>query len=180
MLKEGYAAVTSRRVASRAGVTSALIHYYFGTMDDLFIALFRRIAERSLERQAHVLSSAQPLWGLWDSTKEQFDTPLLMEFNAVANHRRAVRTEIAAYSRRFRRMQIDMLSDVLRRYGVDTTSWPPVSIILLMTGLSRFMLIEQAFEVDVGHAETAALIERHVRQLEGERRPTAEDYLARS
>ena len=42
MLEEGYAAVSSRKVASRAGLTSQLLHYYFRTMDDLFIAVFVR------------------------------------------------------------------------------------------------------------------------------------------
>src|SRR5262245_33374973 len=73
MLDEGYAAVSSRRLASRAGLDAGLIYYYFGTMDDLFIALFRRGAERSLERQAQALSSPQPLWGLWDMAREQSD-----------------------------------------------------------------------------------------------------------
>ena len=44
MLDEGYAAVTSRRVAEQAGTDAALVYYYFGTMEDLFVALFRRNA----------------------------------------------------------------------------------------------------------------------------------------
>ena len=39
MREEGYAAVTSRRVAAKAGLKPQLVHYYFRTMDDLFIAL---------------------------------------------------------------------------------------------------------------------------------------------
>ena len=46
MRNEGYAAVSSRRVASEAGVTGALVHYYFPTLDDLFLAVFRRGAEK--------------------------------------------------------------------------------------------------------------------------------------
>ena len=65
MLEEGYAAVTSRRIAGRAGVPNA-IHYYFETMDELFIELFRRGASRSLARQEEVLASPQPLWAFWD------------------------------------------------------------------------------------------------------------------
>jgi AcrR family transcriptional regulator len=179
MLEEGYAAVSSRHIASRAGVTAALVHYYFGTMDELFIAVFRRIAERSLQRQARVLSSSQPLWGLWESTRDQINTALLMEFNALANHHKAVQAEIAIYSKKFRRMQIEIVSTVLERYGIDPTRWPPATIILLMTGISRFMMIEEAFNVDIGHAETIAVVERHIRELEGDRRPTAEEYLAR-
>ena len=45
MLEEGYAAVTSRRVGRKAGISSQLVHYYFRTMDDLFLEVFRRRAE---------------------------------------------------------------------------------------------------------------------------------------
>jgi AcrR family transcriptional regulator len=55
ILDEGYAAVTSRRVANEAGVTPPLVHYYFPTLDDLFLAVFRRRAEEQLERQARQL-----------------------------------------------------------------------------------------------------------------------------
>ena len=42
MLEEGYAAVTSRRVAAKANLKPQLVHYYFRTMDDLFLAIHRR------------------------------------------------------------------------------------------------------------------------------------------
>ena len=58
MIAEGYAAVTSRRVAAEAGLKPQLVHYYFATMDDLFLAVFRRRAEVGLERQAAALASA--------------------------------------------------------------------------------------------------------------------------
>ena len=45
MLDEGYAAVTTRRVAKDAGLTSALVHYYFPTTDDLLVALYRKASE---------------------------------------------------------------------------------------------------------------------------------------
>ena len=62
MVDEGYAAVTSRRVAAVAGVNSALVYYYFDSMDGLFIALFRRGADRSFGRLEEALTSSQPLW----------------------------------------------------------------------------------------------------------------------
>ena len=94
MLEEGYAAVSSRRIASRAGLPNA-IHYYFETMDDLFIELFRRGAARSLERQSEVLASAQPLWAFWDLLLDRSNGDLNTEFIALANHRKAIRSEIA-------------------------------------------------------------------------------------
>jgi len=55
MLSEGYAAVTSRRVAAEAGLKPQLVHYYFRTMDDLFLALYRRRADQGLERGRQAL-----------------------------------------------------------------------------------------------------------------------------
>jgi AcrR family transcriptional regulator len=169
MVEEGYAAVSSRRVAARAGVNVGLVSYYFATMDDLFVALFRRGAERSLARHAHVLSSPQPLWGLWDLTHEQSSPAVTMEFIALANHRKAIKTEIASYSRKFRSMQVEVMPDVLEGYGVDPATWPPASIIVMMTGVSRFLLMEETFDLDTGHAKTVALVERHIAALEGPR-----------
>src|SRR3979411_1211946 len=72
LLEEGYAAVTSRRVAERAGLKPQLVHYYFRTMEDLFLAVFRRRAEEGLEVLATALASPQPLWALWRvSTKAE-------------------------------------------------------------------------------------------------------------
>ena len=50
LLEEGYAAVTSRRVAERAGLKPQLVHYYFRAMDDMFIEVFRRRAKRDEDR----------------------------------------------------------------------------------------------------------------------------------
>src|ERR1700746_1245156 len=42
MIEEGYAAVTSRRLAHKAGLKPQLVHYYFRTMEELFLEVFRR------------------------------------------------------------------------------------------------------------------------------------------
>src|SRR5215467_11608828 len=97
MLDEGYAAVTTRRVATKAGLNSAMVFYYFDSLDGLFIELFRRGAERSFERLQDALSSDQPLWGFWDLIHDRAGSALTMEFIALANHRKAIRAEIADY-----------------------------------------------------------------------------------
>ncbi len=169
MLHEGYAAVTTRRVTARAGVNSALVYYYFDTMDGLFVALFQRGAERSFERLKEALTSDQPLWGFWELIHDRSGSALTMEFIALANHRKAIRAEIAEYSRKFRRAQLEALSAVMERYGLDPDRWPPSSVIVILSAISRFLLIEEAFDVDVGHAETEAMVEDFLRTIEGER-----------
>lgn len=169
MLEEGYAAVTARRVATKAHVNSALVFYYFETMDGLFIALFQRGAEGSFERLQKALTSEQPLWGFWEMIHDRSRSALTMEFIALANHRKSIRKEIAEYSRKFRRAQLETLSSVLAGYGLDPDQWPASSVILVLSGISRFMLLEEAFDVDIGHVETVNLIEAQIRLLEGNR-----------
>ena len=169
MLTEGYAAATTRRVANQAGVNSALVSYYFGSLDGMFVALFRRGAERSFERLQEALASDQPLWGFWDLIHDRSNSASTMEFIALANHRKVIRDEIAEYSRRFRNEQLVALADVLEGYGIDPGEWPATVVVLILSSVSRFMLIEEAFGVDVGHAETEARVEDFIRGLEGER-----------
>jgi AcrR family transcriptional regulator len=182
MVEQGYAAVTSRRVAAGAGVNSALVYYYYETMDGLFVALFRRGADRSFERLEDVLSSPQPLWRFWDFIHDRSISARTMEFIALANHRPVIQREIAEYSRKFRARELELLSTVLRGYDLDVERWPTASIVLALSGISRFLLIEEAFGVDIGHAEMIDVIERELSVLEGERppRPGETTHTARS
>jgi AcrR family transcriptional regulator len=170
MLTEGYAAATTRRVAAEAGVNSALVFYYFDSSDGMFVALFQRGAERSFERLQLALASSQPLWGFWDLIHDRSNAALTMEFIALANHRKAIREEIADYSRRFRQAQLDALADVLEGHGVDPGRWPTAVVVVTLSSISRYLLMEEAFDVDIGHAETEAFVEDFIRDLEGERR----------
>src|SRR6478736_6373374 len=55
MHDEGYAGATSRRVAAKAGVRQPLVHYYFPTMDDLFLAVLREGADEALDQMRAAL-----------------------------------------------------------------------------------------------------------------------------
>jgi AcrR family transcriptional regulator len=166
MLDDGYAAVTSRRVAAEAGLKPQLVHYYFRTMDDLFVAVFRRGAEYNLARQAEALASPQPLRALWAFSNEPTGTALTLEFTALSNHRKAIRAEIADYAERFRRQQTEALTDVLEEYGIDQSEFPPLAVIVLMNGLSRVMAMEATLGLTSGHADTIALVERYLDRYE--------------
>ena len=173
MLEEGYAAVTSRRVADKAGLKPQLVHYYFRTMEDLFLAVFRRRAEQGLDAQALALKSPQPLWALWRYTTDPTTTTFTMEFMALANHRKVLRAEFARVGERFRSQQRKGLSDALQRYGVDASEVPQVVWAVFATSLSRVLVMEQALGMSAGHAETLEFVEGYLRQLEGEPRGPA-------
>jgi AcrR family transcriptional regulator len=168
MLEEGYPAASSRRVAEKAGLKHQLVHYYFHGMDELFTASFRRSAERGLRVQADALKSPQPLWALWKWHTSTVNAPLWTEYIAMANHRKGLRAEIAYYSKRFREEQRWIVDRALKAYGVDPGELPAVVAIVLLTSVSRVLVMEEALEVRDGHAETVEIVERYLRQLEGE------------
>jgi AcrR family transcriptional regulator len=168
MLEEGYAAVTSRRVAQKAALKPQLVHYYFRTMDDLFLAAFRRRGEDGLRLQAQALQSPQPLWALWRFSTDPAATALTMEYVALANHRKALKAEIAYYAERFREEQTKALATALRRYGIDLAEVPPLVWSVLITSVSRVLVMEHALGMSLGHPETVAFVERYLHRLEGE------------
>ena len=174
MLEEGYAAVTSRRVAAAAGLKPQLVHYYFRTMDDLFLALFLRRAEQGLERQARAFESEQPLWAVWELSRDPRGNALTMEFMALANHRKEIRAELAASAERYRSELRQGLEAVFERYGVRAGELPPLVCTVLLTSLSRVLVIEhETLGMTTGHAETLAFVEGLLHRLEGERRPAS-------
>ena len=169
MLTEGYAAVTSRRVAAEAGVNPGLVYYYFGPMDNMFVEVFRRSAERMLEQQARALSAEQPLWALWDLIRDQTNTGMNLEFLALGNHRKAVQAEMKDFSIRFRRLQFEAMSSILERYQIDSEQWPAEAVMLLLDGVARFMGEERSYGLNLGHTQATSVVERLITQVEGQR-----------
>lgn len=163
MIDDGYAAVSSRRIAKDAGVTPALVHYYFGTLDDLFLALLRRRADQQLARQQRKLSAERPLRSIWEASKDRDGAALLTELMALSNHRKVIKAELADYAERFRAIQLKALEDHVAMRGVDV---PPVVLLVLIAGMSRALVLEEALGMTTGIAETYDVIERYLDRLE--------------
>lgn len=166
MFDEGYAAVTTRRVASIAGVNPALVHYYFPVTDDLFLAVLRHGADRAMERQRAAAGSPQPLRALWAMWLDPRGTGLVMEFSALANHRKAVRAELAEYGRRHRAMEIDAVARVFADYGVDPDEMTAEQLVLQMTAIARMLVVEDAMGLTDGHDAARASIEQFLDRYE--------------
>ena len=165
MAEEGYAAVTSRRVGAKAGLKPQLVHYYFRTMDDLFLEVFRRRAEAGLAQVEHALAVDPSLPTLWRVNADPRGAALTIEFVALANHRKSIRAEIAHYAERFRAAQHDAVRAALVRAGVDEERLPPIVAVLLMTGLTQVLALERALGVTTGHDATLDFVERTLQQL---------------
>jgi len=166
MVEEGYAAATSRRVAARAGVRPALVHYHFPNMDELFLAVFRRGAAVYLERQQRALAAERPLHAFWDTLTEPKDTRLLLEFMGLANHRKEIRAEIADWLERWRETQIAALSAIVREHGLDPGEFPPAGIAVVIAAVGRTLILEQGLGGSAGHREAVALVDRFLDRFE--------------
>src|ERR1700758_3917225 len=166
MVEEGYAAATSRRVAAEAGVKPALVHYYFPTMDQLYLDVFRRGAAAYLERQREALASDRPLHAFWETLIEPKDTRLLLEFMGLANHRKEIRAEIATWSRRWREQQMPALNFIVREQHLDKDEFPPAALAVVSAAIGRTLILEQGLGTAGGHDEGVALVNRFLDRFE--------------
>src|SRR4051812_43127279 len=73
MREQGYAVLSARAVAARAGLKYPTVFYYFETMDELLLATYRRRLKSVRERTEAALNSPRPLHALWDSLSEPSD-----------------------------------------------------------------------------------------------------------
>jgi AcrR family transcriptional regulator len=166
MREQGYAAVTSRRVAGEAGLKPQLVHYYFRTMDELFVALFRRRAEENIERFERAVAEDGSLSNLWRLNSDPRGAAFTLEFVALGNHRKEIRSEIARFAERFRAAQVEAVERALAHAGVDEDQLPPIVGLLLMTGLSQVLALEDTLGVTSGHDRTIEFVEREIARLE--------------
>jgi AcrR family transcriptional regulator len=165
MRESGYAAVTSRRVAAKAGLKPQLVHYYFRTMDDLFLELYRQLATGLIERQKTILNSNKPLRELWKLTADARGV-LLNEFVALANHRKVIRKEIAEFGDRFRRGQIEIMAHILANNAVKGFPWTPTFAAVLLNSLARGLTVENEIGMSEGHAEALTIIKHYIEEFD--------------
>jgi AcrR family transcriptional regulator len=62
LLADGYAGLSTRKVAEEAGVPLSQLHYHFGSKGGLIVALFTEENDRLLERQTEMYAQDIPLW----------------------------------------------------------------------------------------------------------------------
>ena len=165
MRNEGYAAVTTRRVAAEVGVRSTLLYYYFPTMEDLLVAVMRNGAERSLARMRRAITDDDPLQALWLINTDTRSTALNTEFMALANHRKVIADELRGYAEHVRDIETTAVTLVMRTHGLDLAQFPPVVMSILLTGAARIICNEAAMGMRQGHAELRAFVEGYIAQF---------------
>lgn len=168
MLDEGYASVSYRALATKAGVTPSLVQYYFPSLDDIFIAAIRRYSERGLAYLAKTLEKRpdDPVRALWESSRHEATGALITEFMALGNHRKSIQAEIAAATESARTAQLDALA---AKYGEDARLGGNLSLpalLLLISGIPKFLNLEEGVGVTTAHDEITDAFEKFLDSIE--------------
>jgi len=168
MVEEGYASVTYRVLAAKAGVTPSLVQYYFPSVDDIFIAAIRRYAERNLALLTDALAARvdDPLSAVWEYSWDEATGVLMTEFMALGNHRKTIRAEIATVTEKVRKLQLDALRT---KYGKDGRPFGDLSlpaVQLLMSGLPKLINLEEGIGVKSAHKEVVDMFESYLDSVE--------------
>ena len=163
--EEGHAALTSRRVAERIGVKQRLVYYYFRTMDDLVISLFRRMAERELARLKEAAAQASPLRTLWDISLNSTDSRLIAEFMALANRIEGLKREVIQFIEASREVEVGVLTTALQR-APQISNMGPTGLTVTITSLALLLSRERQLGVSSGHQEIMGALGALLDQLE--------------
>jgi AcrR family transcriptional regulator len=171
MLDDGYAAVTYRSMAERAGVTPGLVQYYFPTLDDMFLALLRRRADQTHERLLAELETRvnEPLRITWEHSSDETTAALLTEFMALANHRKVVRAAILEVIERTRRAQLEVLKARWDEYRDHSDRLSPEALLFLLHNIPKMIQLEEAVGLSTAHQEILRFVQRRLDGVEPDR-----------
>lgn len=156
--EEGHAELTSRRIAERIGVKQRLVYYYFHTMDDLVVALFKRLSERELDRLRQSLKSPSALREIWDTNIGSTDARLISEFMALANRIEAMRSEVILFIEESRAIEIEAIEAAIMRTDVVGTI-PAAALAIIASSVALALSRERQLGVTSGHDAVLALVD---------------------
>src|SRR4051794_41093309 len=123
LVDEGYAAVSSRRVAEKAGLKSPLVHYHFGSMDDLFVAVYERSTREFFRRHLEAVTSQNPLRAIWELSTHPQRTRLAQEMIALANHRKSIRAITGRVLEQMHSINVTFIARYLAEAGLDMQAY---------------------------------------------------------
>ncbi|MBI4500900.1 MAG: TetR family transcriptional regulator [Gemmatimonadetes bacterium] len=171
LVEIGYAAITTRRLAEEAGVNQGLVHYYFGSMEELFFQVLDRFTRQLIARQREMYASPAPYPEKWREAMRYLDQDrpyqkIWWELQAMAWNRPELRSRVARV--------VDAWSDAMRgaveqavaRYGLRTGEFSTDAWVTLIVTVNEGLILERLAGIRRGHDELLAAIDRWLASLE--------------
>lgn len=168
-MRVGYADITTRTLASEAGVNPGLVHYYFGSMDQLFIRVLERFTERLIARQRTMYSDPETAFiEKWRTAVRYLDVDrdyqkVWYELQAMAWNRPVLRDRVARVDGEWRAVLTEAFAEPHERYGIDI---PINALVALVITFNIGMIFERLSGVVTGHDELLEWIEGWLEELE--------------
>ena len=173
LIREGAAGISTRQLAREAGQNHGLVHYYFGSVDELLLQTLERFTERILERQRALYGTDAPFAEKWRTAMGFIDQDLesgypkvWAEMEALAWDRPELRERLRAVNDQWRSLLRDALAEAIDEYGLDESRFSAEALAALVMQFQKGLLNERLLGFDRGHAELLSTIDRWLASLE--------------
>ena len=131
LIEVGYAEITTRRLADEAGANHGLVHYYFGSMENLFVRVLERFTVRLISRQRAMYARDVPFIEKWRAAMSYMEDDLAsgypkvwLELQALGWNRPDIRERVAAVSAEWRAVLSESFARALDEYGLEREGFP--------------------------------------------------------
>ena len=168
LAETGHAGITTRRLAEEAAANHGLVHYYFGSIENLFVRVLERFTDRLIERQRRLYSSDAPFIEKWRTAMRYLDADrdyqrVWYELQALAWSRPELRDRVAKVDDAWRAVLRDALAEPLERYELPI---PLDALVALVVTFNEGIILERLSGIETGHAELLAWIDAWLTQKE--------------
>jgi AcrR family transcriptional regulator len=156
LVSVGHAGVTTRALAQEAGANHGLVHYYFGSMENLLAQVLERFTDRLIARQRAMYTAPEvPFAEKWRTAMRYLDADreyqkVWYELQALAWNRPELRERVAAVDAEWRAVLRDALAEPRERYGIDM---PLEALVALVITFNEGMIFERLSGIETGQAE---------------------------
>ena len=176
LVREGAAGISTRQLATEAGQNHGLVHYYFGSVDELLLQTVERFTGRILDRQrafyatdAPSRRSGAPPWATSIRTSRPGYPKVWAELEALAWNHPEMRARLHRVNEDWRTLLRDALTAAIEEYGFDDSRFSAEALAALVMQFQKGLLNERLLGFDRGHAELLAAIDGWLASLEATR-----------
>lgn len=173
LVRDGAAGISTRQLATEAGQNHGLVHYYFGSVDELLMQALERFTGRVLERQRAMYGTDAPFIEKWRTAMGYIEEDLASgypkvwaELEALAWSKPEMRQRLHELNDSWRSLLRDALSQAIEEYELDQSRFSAEAWATLVMQFNKGLLHERLLGFDRGHAELLAAIDGWLTELE--------------
>ncbi len=179
LIREGTAGISTRQLARESGQNHGLVHYYFGSVDELLLQTLERFTARILERQRAMYETEKPFIEKWRTAMAFIDDDLASgypkiwaELQALAWNKPELRERLQDVNERWRSVLGDALAEAIEEYDIHDSPFSAESWAALVGQFNQGLLFERLLGIDRGHEALLTAIDAWLSSLEKRKRQT--------